>query len=519
MKITTPAVRRRFHILCLGLIAALAACRSAPVDLVILHSNDTHGTFQPQKMQEGDRVRLVGGMEAASHHINRIRAMEENVLLIDTGDIMTGTLAAVLPYRGVTGGAMAEFLNRLGYDIRGYGNHEFDLGQENVRAIDRLSGLPVVMSNIIFEETGELFAPEPYHILRRGGLRIGVIAVMEENFLTEVSPENVEGLQALPMIPTLERWLPEIRKKSDLVIALVHSRFTDGVRVADRVPGLGLVLVASEDARSEVVNGVLVKSTRGHQRTLGYVKLTVHKKKVVSYEEDLIWLWADGELAADPEITGLIREVESSIEGEYKRIIGRSGFDYRCPGYNSIENSLGNWMTDVMRWKTRAQIGLVNSGGIRADLYSGPITVRDLHEVSPFSNTLVVFRLNGQQLTRIFEQDIERGRDRFQVSGLRYAYFSRGSRPFGSRVDYLAVGSETIVKDGELLLPDAEFSAVSNDYVIGQARDKYFGFEVLEKQDTGISLTKALEEWLEEKRVLTCEIEDRIVELKPRRKR
>lgn len=501
------------------MIAAGIACQKSPVDLVILHSNDTHGTFQPQKLQEGDTIRLVGGMEAASHHINRIRAEERNVLLIDTGDIMTGTLAALLPYRGVKGGAMAEFLNLLGYDIRSYGNHEFDLGQDNVRAIDGLCQAPVVMSNIVFKESGDLFAPEPYHILRRWGLRIGVIAVMEENFLTEVSPENVKGLQVLPMDSALLRWLPEIRKKSDLVIAIVHSSFADGVRIARRVSGLDLVLVASEDALAEDVNGVLVKSTRGHQRTLGYVKLTVHAKKVTSYEEDLVWLWADGDLDADPGVTELITEVERSIEEEYKRVIGESGFDYKCPGYNSVESSLGNWMTDVMRWKTNAQIGLINSGGIRADVYSGPITVRDLHEVSPFFNTLVEFPVNGRQLKEIFEQDIERGRDRFQVSGLHYSYYPRGSRPFGSRVGDLTVGSDAVVEDGKLLLPDAVFTAVSNDYVVAQARDKFFGFEVHEKRDTGISLTKALEEWLQENRVLTCEIEDRIVELMPRRKR
>jgi 2',3'-cyclic-nucleotide 2'-phosphodiesterase (5'-nucleotidase family) len=501
------------------LVAVGASCRKAPVDLVILHSNDIHGTFQPQKLQDNDKMRLVGGMEAASHHINRIRAAEPNVLLIDLGDIMTGTLAALLPYRGVAGGAMPEFLNRLGYDIRCYGNHEFDLGLDNLRAIDALSQCPVVMANIQYEESGELFAQAPYHVLRRWGLRIGVVAVMEENFLTEVSPENVEGLEVVPMISSLERWVPVIRKKSDLVIALVHSNFADGKRIAGRVAGLDLVLVASEDARSEDVNGILVKSTRGHQRTLGYVRLTVHGKRVVSHEDDLVWLWADGDLNPEPAVTGLVKEVEGSIEDEYKRIIGESGFDYKCPGYNSIENSLGNWMTDAMRWKTHAQIGLINSGGIRADIDSGPITVRDLHEVSPFFNTLVVFPVTGRQLKGILEQDIERGRDRFQVSGFRYSYYPRGSRPFGKRVEYLAVGPDTVVDSGELLLPDAVFTAVSNDYVVAQARDKFFGFEVREKQDTGISLTKVLEEWLQENRILTCEIQERIVELKPRRKR
>jgi 2',3'-cyclic-nucleotide 2'-phosphodiesterase (5'-nucleotidase family) len=494
-------------------------CHAPERELVLLFSNDTHGTFQPQKIKDGDTVRLVGGMEAASHHINLIRAREENVLLIDTGDIMTGTLAATLPFEGAMGGAMPEFLNLLGYDVRAHGNHAFDLGQDNVKAIERISDMPVVMANIVFGETGELFAPEPFAILKTGGIRVGVIGVMEEFFLGEVLPDRVEGLDILPIVPTLQRWMPELRRKSDLVVALVHSKFYDGQRVAREVPDVDVVLVASEDGLFEEINGTPVKSTRGHQKTLGFLKLRLQRGRILDYEESLIWLWADIDLSPSPEVTALVRKVEASIEEEYERIIGDAGFDYKCPGYESIENSLGNWITDVMRWKTGAQIGLLNSGGIRADIYSGPISVRSLHEVSPFQNTLVVFDVSGRELRQIFETDIERDRDRIQVSGMRYTYHSRETLPQGKRVDFLAVGKDEVIRDGRLLLPDAVFSVVSNDYVIGQARRKYFGFEVEEAKMTGFHLTQVMVEWLQENRVLKCSLEDRIVELKSVRTR
>jgi len=497
------------------LILWLPACRAPERELVILFSNDTHGTFQPQKIKDGDTVRLVGGMEAASHHINRIRARDKNVLLIDTGDIMTGTLAATLPYSGAMGGAMPEFLNLLGYDLRAHGNHAFDLGQENLKAIEGLSDMPIVMANIVFQESGELFAPEPYHILSRDGVRVGVVAVMEEFFLGEVLPDRIEGLDILPIVPTLKRWMPELRRKSDIVVVLVHSKFYDGQRVAREVQGVDVVLVASEDGLFEEIDGVLVKSTRGHQKTLGYLKLHLRGRSIVGYEEDLIWLWADVDLTPALEVTALVRKVETSIEEEYERIIGDAGFDYMGPGYDSIENSLGNWITDVMRWKTGAAIGLLNSGGIRADIYSGPISVRSLHEVSPFQNKLVKFEVSGLQLRQIFETDIERNRDRFQVSGMRYTYHPRDARPIGKRVDFLAVGDDVVVRDGRLLLPDAAYSVVSNDYVVGQARRKYFGFEVKGAQTTGFHLTQVMVEWLQENRILTCSLEDRIVELKP----
>jgi len=520
------AVNKRFcaRLLCICTLLVLVllwvpACRPAERELVILFSNDTHGTFQPHKLKEGDTVRLVGGMEAVSHYVNQVRAREKNVLLIDTGDIMTGTLAATLPFRDTAGGAMPEFLNLLGYDIRTHGNHAFDLGQENVKAIERLSRMPVVMANIVHKESGELFVSEPYHILSKGGVRVGVIAVMEEYFLAEVSPARVVGLDVLPIVLTLERWVPEMRQKSDLVIVMVHSKFFDGQRVAREVPDVDVVLVASEDGLFEEIDGVLVKSTYGHQRTLGYLKLTLKRGAVTGYEESLLWLWADIDLNPTPEVSALVEEVEAAIEGEYQRVIGKAEFDYKCPNYNSIENSLGNWITDVMRWKTGAEIGLLNSGGIRADIYSGPISVRSLHEVSPFQNTLVLFNITGRQLQQIFETDIERDRDRIQVSGMRYTYRPRNARPQGERVDFVAVGDEVVVRDGRLLLPDHVYSVVTNDYVIDQAQRKYFGFAAEKIETTGFHLTQVMVDWLQKNQVLTCSLEDRIVELKPDQKR
>lgn len=494
-----------------------AACSRGPESLVILFSNDTHGTFQPHKLQDGGRVRLVGGMEAASHHIRRIREQEKNVLLADTGDIMTGTMAARIPYRGVAGGAMPEFLNLLGYDIRCHGNHAFDLGIENALANEGLTKTPMVMANIVYEETGKLFARNAYRILRKGRLKIGVIAVMEEFFLQEVREDRIRGLDVRPIIPTLRRYVPEMERRSDLVVVLLHSKFHVGRKIAVSVPGVDIILVASEDGRFEEMGGVLVKSTYGHQRTLGYLKLNVQGGRILDYREDLIWLWADADLEPDPAVSRLVLEVENSIEAEFARVIGNSDFDYSCPDYGSLENALGNWITDVMRWKTGARIALQNSGGIRADLYAGPITRRDIYHVSPFRNTLVTFQLSGSQLKRMLERDIERGRDRLQISGFSYLYHSREARPFGRRVERILVGDDLVVDHGRLLLPELTFNAVSNDYVVGQAEHKYFGFILKNVLSTDLSLDRILVEWLEENKSLKCSVEDRIVELKPGR--
>ena len=485
--------------------------------ITIVHSNDTHGRYLPYTIKQDGEDKLVGGMEAVSHYLNAIRKSEKNVLVIDKGDIMTGTFASTITYKDVIGGAMMEFLNRLDYDLWNFGNHEFDKGTENALGLAALAEFPTIQANIINAKDKELLGNKPYHIFVIDNLKVGVIAVMEENFLVEVHKDRVEGLDVLPIVPTLNSYIKDLERETDLVVVIVHSGFKDGLRIAQEVPGIDVVLCASEDGRFQEENGVLVQSTFGHQRTLGYLKLDVEKGKIINYEQKLIWLWADIELNPSPRISSLVDEIEKAIGEECKKVIGEAESDFMKLDYPTeslnVENELGNWITDVMRWKTNADIGFHNSGAIRSNILAGSICIQDVFEVSPFNNTIVLFEISGKQLKDILELDVERIRDRLQVSGLTYKYYSHEKKVLGERVDFIEVNGEVVVKDGKILLPEKKYTVVSNDYVVGHAEDKYFGFSVPNSKDTMYPLDQTLVEWLEEYKILHYKNEARIVRI------
>ncbi len=497
----------------------LVSCDSPQMSqsITLVHSNDTHGRFLPYTIKKDGEDRLVGGMKAVSHYLNEIRKTEKNVLVIEKGDIMTGTFAATITYEGVIGGAMIEFLNRLDYDLWNLGNHEFDKGKENALGLVSLAEFPTIQANIINSEDKKLLVNKPYHIFEIENLKVGFIAVMEEDFLVEVHKDRVEGLDVLPIVPTLNSYMTDLEKATDLVVVIVHSGFKDGLKIAKEVPGIDVVLCASEDGRFRVENGVLVQSTVGHQRTLGYLKLDVEKGKIVNYEQKLIWLWADIELNPSPQISSLVDEIEKAIGEECKKIIGEAKSNYMKLDYPKesleVENALGNWITDVMRWKTNAHIGLHNSGAIRSNILAGSICIQDVFEVSPFNNTLVLFEISGKQLKEILELDVDRIRDRLQVSGITYKYYSHEKKALGERVDFIEVDGEVVVKDGKILLPEKKYTVVSNDYVVGHAEDKYFGFPVPNSKDTMLPLDQTMVEWLEEYKILNYKNEARIVRI------
>jgi 2',3'-cyclic-nucleotide 2'-phosphodiesterase (5'-nucleotidase family) len=509
--------RALFLVLVSGLILAVV-CPLFPEKITFIHSNDTHGNFKSYKTNVEGGERLIGGMEATSHYINQIRAREKNVLLIETGDMLTGTLAAEIEYEGVAGGAMIEFLNRLEYDVWSYGNHDFDRGQRNALGLAKLAKFPTVMANIIYKKSGKLFPAEPYHIFETGGIKVGVIAVMEENFLTEVEKEIVEGLDVLPIIPTLNSYIPELDKKTDLIVVIAHGWFDEGLRIAKNVEGVDVVLVAAEDGKFKDVDGVLVKSTKGHQETLGYLRVEVDNDKVIGYEERLIWLWADIDLKPSPQVAALVREVDDLVGEEYAKVIGEAKADLTVNYYPGedifVESTLGNWITDVMRWKTGAQVGFHNTGAIRADIKAGPVTKSNVFDVAPFHNTLVVFKLTGEQLKDALEADVERGWDRMQVSGIKYKYYPKEVKPYGERIDYAEINREVLVKKGKVLWPGKVYIIVSNNYLVGHAEEKYLGFPVDNHKDTGVLLDIVLMEWLDKYKVLDYKIEERIEEIR-----
>src|SRR5512137_2387175 len=112
-------------------MAAPTKTLSAPVSFTILHTNDFHGQLQaadpdPNKIS-------TPGMARTARVINAIRAAKgaSNVLLVDAGDEMQGSLLSNLGDGTALGKGAPTIatLNNIGYNVATFGNHEFDWGQ------------------------------------------------------------------------------------------------------------------------------------------------------------------------------------------------------------------------------------------------------------------------------------------------------------------------------------------------------------------------------------------------------
>jgi 5'-nucleotidase len=194
------------------------AAEPATRRLTILHTNDTHSRLEAFPM-DGSRNQGLGGVAARARIIREIRQQEEQVLLLDAGDIFQGT-----PYFNIyKGEPEIKAMQQMGYDACTMGNHDFDGGLENFATQMQHATFPVVLCNYDFSETPMEHKYLPYKIFRKGDLKVGITGAGIE--LKGLVPDNLAGktryldpVQAVNEVAELLK-----RKKGcDLVICLSH---------------------------------------------------------------------------------------------------------------------------------------------------------------------------------------------------------------------------------------------------------------------------------------------------------
>ena len=169
--------------------ASFTSCKEqADNKLVILHTNDTHSQIEPGR--DG-----LGGVMRRKAVIDSVRAAEKNVMVVDAGDAVQGTL-----YFYLYGGAVEqEVMNILGVDTRILGNHEFDNGIDSLASVLKLSQAEKLASNYKLDNTPLKGMFKPYSIKEFGGKRIGFIGLnLDPDGI--ISKGNYDGLEFAPII-------------------------------------------------------------------------------------------------------------------------------------------------------------------------------------------------------------------------------------------------------------------------------------------------------------------------------
>ena len=198
-------------------------------DLVILHVNDTHSHEEP--LRDGGAQGGMGGVIERAAYVDSVRTAvgKKNVLLLHAGDYSQGTSY----FTELGGDIEIDLINAMKYDVVTLGNHEFDNGiDELARRLGNLK-CPVVCANYDFSELVLGKYVKPYVIVRKGGMKIGVIGLLTD--VTRVVQRSIaDKMKRFDDIEVANKWADYLKNEEhcDMVIALTHIGF-DSVGMND----------------------------------------------------------------------------------------------------------------------------------------------------------------------------------------------------------------------------------------------------------------------------------------------
>jgi 2',3'-cyclic-nucleotide 2'-phosphodiesterase (5'-nucleotidase family) len=471
--------RCRLLLVSLSLAAACAppppAAAPAPEGVKrvrIVHTNDFHGRLLPQ--EAGGRS-LGGSAVLAAHFDSAAARFDGPTLVLSAGDDMQGTAISNLSW----GRATIAAHNAAGYDAAAVGNHEFDWGQDTLRARIAESRFPWLAANLFVAGTRR--QPEwvrPWVMIERDGVRTAVIGIALETTPEIVLAGRTAGLEFGDEGPAIEQAAREARAAgADFVVVTAHVGATceqSGTAPAEPSTGCRGELMEIADALREPVD--LIVGGHTHRRVLveedsiplveaasystAYSVTDLERRggHTVATLREVRTPYAD-EVTPDPAVARVVAEWEQRTGPITARIVATSAQPLpRGEG----EYALGNLVADALRVQMGAQASLINNGSVRRDLPAGPLSWGVLFELQPFANALVTTEVTGAQLREALENAVRGRRPSAHISGMTVRWDP--AAPEGSRIREVRLSDGRVVDDDDVVtLGLSEFVATGGD--------------------------------------------------------
>lgn len=364
---------------------------SAQVDQIrILYFNDAH---EPDMVStEGG---LLGGVARMKSVVDSIRQSSPDAFLLFGGDLGGGTLAGKL-YRGTV---MVDFLGDIGVDYANYGQHDFDYGLDNTQALTRRSKFTWISSNTLTTEGSPIDGSVPFVIHKIGSTSIGIIGLVDK--VDTSSPRS--GITQRDIMDCAKSAIGHL-SGVDYIIAITQMNSKLNEQLLRECPQIDLIL--GEETSQYITNvhfvgdkvivdgcgnmGHLIEiSLPGEQ---GCQSISVHPISTA--------------VKPDERLGRRVRAINEEIASRLGVRLGTLPLDHI-----RTRHQIGEMVAGIFREHYGTDMALVQSGGIRADLTDGDITLRDIYSILPYENRIIPVRLSGRSIRRLIEKAVSDGED------------------------------------------------------------------------------------------------------------
>lgn len=360
----------------------LAGCTgsSETTEVVIISTNDIHA--QINKFPE------------FAAFVKQERAKYPNVLVVDGGDRFSGNVYVDnAPERGEP---MVLLMNKVGYDVATFGNHDFDYGQAVLKKRMEEMNFPLICANIHAEGSG-LGQPAGHWKTEKGGIRFCFFSLIEidaKNHIPATNPANIENISFRYFQEAVEE-NRELQQDCDVFIALTHLGYTADSLLAEAMPELDVIIGGHSHTlirEPKMINNVLVTQTGSNLNYAGVTTLEFKNKKLVHRTFRVVKLDTIG--APDPEVGEMIRQFYDRPEFHEKIGTTSQGLKYK--------ENVASMVTDAMCRAAACDFAFYNKGGIRLNsVPAGDITKETAYRIEPFSNYIVTHELTLKEIKEL----------------------------------------------------------------------------------------------------------------------
>ena len=450
-------------------------------EVVLLFTNDFESAFDPIPAYWRDDIEYLGGAAELTTMIDSIRNAEEIVYLFDAGDMFTGTLS-----NRTKGELLMEMMITMGYDAMAIGNHEFDYGWRNFRKQMFRVPFPMLGANIFYKGSSIPFS-QPSAVIEKKGFRLGVIGAIGQDARSVVIASNVDSLDFKDPIPAVRNEVDKLKDQVDLVVLLTHQGktgpmqtdqeahpelwrdFEEDIALSGAVKGIdvhfgGHAHRGIDPPYVHPQNGTIIMQTFGHATRLGYLKLKINTatNELLDHDGKLLLVESEKYLP-DPIMKSKLEHYRSQYP-ELQEIVCRS--EIRLVRHYNLESDLGNLFSDILRSAMQVDVAFFNSGGIRADIPEGEVTVAHMLDAFPFQDRIWTMEMTGRQIQQVLEQGFTLERGIIQTSGLTAHYNPQAEK--GNRLIDLTIGGNPVVEN--------QLYRVATIGVIAEGGDLYHTF-------------------------------------------
>ncbi|MBR2991149.1 MAG: 5'-nucleotidase C-terminal domain-containing protein [Solobacterium sp.] len=393
--------------------------------LVLLHSNDMHGHFVPEIIDD----QMTGGLPVLAGYLKKTRKKEKNVIYAIAGDMFRGSIIDS-EYLGLS---TIDLVNLLDPDVAALGNHEVDYGVAHLLFLEKCARFPLINANLFVTlNNARLF--QPYVNVEVGGMRVMFIGILTEEVLSMTKNEKVIG-----SFIDIEEAAKEVgvicdnyrTTSTDMTVLLTHVGIEEDRKLAELLkPEYGVDIIIGAHTHTfmdqpEYVNGIPI--VQAGWANLGLGRFDISYDDEAHRITDLQWKYIPirkGLARPDPVMKDLLNRYKNETDNKYKRIVTRFARKLTHPS-RIQETEMGNLYADILQVDSSFDIMLFGSGSIRKTEMGPIVEYQDMLENTPYDDALWMVKVTGKQFRQIVRHLF---RDEAWLGHTEFYQFSKGVR-------------------------------------------------------------------------------------------